>query len=76
MGKKIYLIWDGASYHKFSDTRGYLNEINFGLKKKTGTWNAFYSKPMHRNKTLLRMYGCREKQNSEGNSNQTVLLKK
>jgi putative transposase len=34
LGKKIYMLWDGASYHKFSETREYLNKINNKLKKK------------------------------------------
>lgn len=33
-GKKIYIFWDGASYHKFSETREYLKEINYKLYKK------------------------------------------
>ena len=30
-GSRIVLIWDGASYHRFSETRDYLESINSGL---------------------------------------------
>ena len=30
-GSKLLLIWDGASYHKYSDMKAYLAEINQGL---------------------------------------------
>jgi len=30
-GKKIILIWDGASYHRFGEFRDYLGELNYGV---------------------------------------------
>lgn len=32
--KKIFIIWDGATYHKYSDMRTYLEQINKGLEPK------------------------------------------
>lgn len=32
--KKIFLIWDGATYHKYSEMRAYLEQINKGLEPK------------------------------------------
>jgi transposase len=31
---KLLFIWDGASYHKYSEMRAYLGEINKGLEEK------------------------------------------
>jgi len=31
---RLLFIWDGASYHKYAETRDYLNEINAGLEKE------------------------------------------
>jgi hypothetical protein len=31
LGKKIILIWDGASYHRFGEFRDYLERINQGI---------------------------------------------
>ncbi len=33
-GAKLLFIWDGASYHKYSEMRAYLGEINKGLEEK------------------------------------------
>jgi transposase len=33
-GKKIVLLWDGASYHKYGLTRNYLREINTGIAEE------------------------------------------
>lgn len=33
-GKKIKLIWDGASYHKSEEFQAYLEKVNEGLEKK------------------------------------------
>ena len=33
-GKKIILIWDGASYHTCKDVKNYLDKVNKGLSKK------------------------------------------
>lgn len=33
-GKKIKLIWDGASYHRSAEFKEYLENINVGLEKK------------------------------------------
>lgn len=33
-GKKIILIWDGASYHTCKDVKNYLDKVNKGLPKK------------------------------------------
>ena len=30
-GQRLVLIWDGASYHKYAETRAYLAEVNAGL---------------------------------------------
>lgn len=30
-GKKIILIWDGASYHRFGEFRDYLGKLNHGI---------------------------------------------
>lgn len=30
-GHRLVLIWDGASYHKYAETRAYLEEVNAGL---------------------------------------------
>jgi len=30
-GQRLVLIWDGASYHKYAETRAYLETINAGL---------------------------------------------
>lgn len=32
--KKILLIWDKASYHRYSEMRSYLEEVNKGLEEK------------------------------------------
>ena len=32
--KKIVLLWDGASYHKYGLTRDYLRELNTGLTEE------------------------------------------
>lgn len=29
--KKLFIIWDGASYHKYAEMRTYLEEVNHGL---------------------------------------------
>ena len=31
IGKKIILIWDGASYHRFGEFRDYLEKLNHGI---------------------------------------------
>lgn len=31
-GKKLLIIWDGASYHKYKEMKEYLTEINRGLE--------------------------------------------
>jgi len=36
-GSKLLLIWDGASYHKYSDMRAYLGLVNNGLEEKDWT---------------------------------------
>ncbi len=33
-GKKLLLIWDQASYHRYSDMKEYLEEVNRGLEEK------------------------------------------
>ena len=33
-GKKIVLLWDGASYHKYGLTRDYLGQLNEGLSEE------------------------------------------
>ena len=33
-GKKIVLLWDGASYHKYGLTRDYLHELNTGIAEE------------------------------------------
>jgi putative transposase len=33
-GKKLLLIWDKASYHRYSEMRSYLEEVNEGLEEK------------------------------------------
>ncbi len=33
-GKKLLLIWDKASYHRYSEMRRYLEEVNKGLEEK------------------------------------------
>ena len=33
-GKKIVLLWDGASYHKYGLTRDYLGELNEGIAEE------------------------------------------
>lgn len=33
-GKKLMIIWDGASYHDCKEVRAYLNEVNQGLEEK------------------------------------------
>jgi transposase len=33
-GKKLLLIWDKASYHRYSEMRSYLEEVNKGLEEK------------------------------------------
>ena len=33
-GKKLLLIWDQASYHRYSDMKKYLEEVNRGLEEK------------------------------------------
>ena len=33
-GKKIVLLWDGATYHKYGLTRDYLRELNEGIDEE------------------------------------------
>ncbi len=33
-GKKLLLIWDKASYHRYSEMRSYLEEVNKGSEEK------------------------------------------
>ncbi len=33
-GAKLWLIWDGASYHRFAQIREYLSELNSGLPEE------------------------------------------
>lgn len=33
-GSRLLIIWDGASYHKYSETRDCLKKINDGLEEK------------------------------------------
>jgi fido (protein-threonine AMPylation protein) len=33
-GKKLLLIWDGASYHRCSEMKAYLAKVNEGLEEK------------------------------------------
>lgn len=33
-GKKLLLIWDCAAYHRYSDMKEYLEEVNKGLEEK------------------------------------------
>ena len=33
-GKKLLLIWDQASYHRYSEMKAYLENLNKGLEKK------------------------------------------
>jgi transposase len=33
-GKKLLLIWDKASYHRYADMKAYLEEVNKGLAEK------------------------------------------
>ena len=33
-GKKLLLIWDKAGYHRYSEMRSYLEEVNKGLEEK------------------------------------------
>lgn len=32
--KQLFILWDGATYHKYSAMRAYLDEINKGLAPK------------------------------------------
>jgi putative transposase len=32
--KQLFILWDGATYHKYSAMRAYLDEINTGLEPK------------------------------------------
>ena len=34
LDSRLLIIWDGASYHKYAETREYLNELNDGLEEK------------------------------------------
>lgn len=42
---KIWLIWDGASYHRFAEMRDYLAEINAGLAEKDWLVNCILFAP-------------------------------
>jgi transposase len=42
---KIWLIWDGASYHRFSEMRDYLVEVNVGLDEKDWRVNCILFAP-------------------------------
>jgi len=33
-GKKLLLVWDGASYHRDRQLKAFLAEVNFGLEEK------------------------------------------
>ena len=33
-GKKIIILWDGASYHRCNEVKDYLNELNSGIIQK------------------------------------------
>ena len=32
--KQLFILWDGATYHKYSAMRAYVEEINKGLEPK------------------------------------------
>lgn len=42
---RLWIIWDGASYHRFSETRDYLRQLNAGLPEEQWPITCFLFAP-------------------------------
>jgi hypothetical protein len=58
--RKIILIWEGASYHKYGEFRDFLLELN-GDKKIIGQLLVFYLLPMLPSRIPLKIFGYKLK---------------
>lgn len=59
--KRIMLIWDGASYHRFGKFRDFLEEVNRDKNLMIGQLLVFYLPLMLLNRIPLKIFGYKLK---------------
>ena len=60
--QRLLIFWDGASYHRSKEVRGFLNEVNQGLP--TYQWKIHCEREcsqLPRTKPSTRIFGCKPK---------------
>jgi hypothetical protein len=60
-GRRIILIWDGASYHKYGELRDFLSTVNGDKEPENWSITCILFAPICPNRILLKIFGYKLK---------------